>query len=221
MADGWFRDTSDNKLVAAADSDFTPPSGHDFILLSTIKAAYDDEIWQGGTWDGTNYVPPDNIIVPFDTSTPLGQKQEACQAFHDSLMAARGAIMNVAPEKIQLHVQWLLQFEAMGHWANYVCAHMTSITNAQFIAWAGKSSLGPDGVTSIQDLFEQVHQLTDAKIPQEACAWVDPADASVVVALDVARMNSTQGDNPYFDGETVDLYDIDLRNGAWIRELTS
>ena len=74
MADGWFRDTSDNKLVAAADSDFTPPSGHDFIPLSTIKAAYDDEIWQGGTWDGTTYVPPDNIIVPFDTSTPLGQR---------------------------------------------------------------------------------------------------------------------------------------------------
>ena len=23
------------------------------------------------------YTPPDNIIVPFDTSTPLGQKQEA------------------------------------------------------------------------------------------------------------------------------------------------
>ena len=52
MAEGWFRDTSDNKLVAAADSEMTAPSGHDFILLATIKAVYDDEIWQGGTWDG-------------------------------------------------------------------------------------------------------------------------------------------------------------------------
>ena len=174
MADGWFRDTSDNKLVAAADSDFTPPSGHDFIPLSTIKAAYDDEIWQGGTWDGTTYVPPDNIIVPFDTSTPLGQKQAAAQALHDSLMAARGAILNVAPEKIQSHVQRLLEFEAMGHWANYVAAHMTSITNAQFIAWAGKMSLGPDGVTSIQTSSSRRTHWTMTDIPQEACAWVDP-----------------------------------------------
>ena len=36
-------------------------------------------------------------------------------------------------------------------------------------------------------------------------------------------MNSTQNTVTlaYFDGETVDLYDIDLGNGAWIRELTS
>ena len=33
-AEGWFRDTSDNKLVSSADSDLTPPAGHDFILKS-------------------------------------------------------------------------------------------------------------------------------------------------------------------------------------------
>ena len=67
MADfGWFRDTSDNKLVAAADSDLTPPAGHDFILKSTIEAAYTGEIWQLGTWDGTTYTPPADILVAFD-----------------------------------------------------------------------------------------------------------------------------------------------------------
>ena len=40
-------------------------------------------------------------------------------------------------------------------------------------------SLGPDGVTSIQSLFEQAHDTGQMTIfPQEACAWVNPADAS-------------------------------------------
>ena len=161
MAAGWWRDTSDNKLVAAADSDFTVPAGHDFILKSTIEAAYTGEIWQLGTWDGTDYVPPDNILVPYDASTELGQKQIAAQALHDVLMFARGAILEVAPEKIQAHVQRLLEFEAMAHWANYVVAHMSSITSAQFVTWATKMIQGPSGQTSLQDLFEQVHALAE------------------------------------------------------------
>ena len=152
----------------------------------------------------------------------LGQKKAAAQDLHDSLIDARTFIMQVAPEKIQSHVQRLLEFEAMAHWANYVAAHMTSITTAQFIAWAEKMREGPDGVTSLQKLFEQVHSLEDDAIPQEACAWVDPADATIVKTLGSAREASTQGEtDPWFDGETVDLYDIDLGNGAWIRELTA
>ena len=72
MAEGFFRDKSDNKLVSSADSDMTPPTDHDFILTSTIKVVYDDTIYQGGTWDGTAYVPPDNIILPLDLTTDVG-----------------------------------------------------------------------------------------------------------------------------------------------------
>ena len=80
MAAGWFRDTSDNKLVAAADSELTPPTGHDFILKSTIEAAYTGMIWQLGTWDGTTYTPPVGIIIPstpIDPTTDAGMVQEA------------------------------------------------------------------------------------------------------------------------------------------------
>ena len=77
----------------------------------------------------------------------LAQKKAAAQDLHDSLDLARDIILSVAPEKIQAHVQRLLEFEAMAHWANYVAAHMTSITNAQFIAWAEKMTSGPSGVT--------------------------------------------------------------------------
>ena len=76
MAAGWFRDTSDNKLVAAADSELTPPTGHDFILKTTIEAVYDGTIWQLGTWDGSTYVPPTDIIVPYDQTTDSGQVKD-------------------------------------------------------------------------------------------------------------------------------------------------
>ena len=83
MAAGWFRDTSDNKLVAAADSELTPPTGHDFILKSTIEAAYTGEIWQLGTWDGTTYTPPAGIIVPIDTTTDSGMVKQAAHNMMD------------------------------------------------------------------------------------------------------------------------------------------
>ena len=88
MAAGWFRDTSDNKLVAAADSELTPPTGHDFILKSTIEAVYAGEIWQLGTWDGSTYVPPADIIVPYDQTTDSGQVKDAAHAMMDVFDAA-------------------------------------------------------------------------------------------------------------------------------------
>ena len=83
MAVGWFRDTSDNKLVASADSDHTPPTGHDFILKSTIEAAYTGEIWQLGTWDGTTYAPPADILVSFDPLTGAGPVKKAAHDMMD------------------------------------------------------------------------------------------------------------------------------------------
>ena len=184
----------------------------------------DGRIQSGGHFNTTDgYTPPvgDDYFQPFDASTPLGQKQKAAQELHDDLDSARELIMQVAPEKIQSHVQRLLEFEAMAHWANYVVAHMTSITSAQFVAWAQKMREGPSGVTSLQTLFEAVHLLTETAIPQEACAWVNPTDTTEVIQLKDARSQSTQEgeSSAWFDGETVDLYDVDLGNGAWIGEL--
>ena len=44
----------------------------------------------------------------------------------------------------------------------------------------------------------------------------------MVTLADAARDRSTQGNStaPWFEGETTDLYNVDLGNGAWIRELT-
>ena len=87
MAAGWWRDTSDNKLVAAADSEYTVPTGHDFILKSTIEAAYTGEIWQGGTWIVTGgvgvYTPPADILIAYDTTSNSGMVKDAANAMMD------------------------------------------------------------------------------------------------------------------------------------------
>ena len=93
MAAGWWRDTSDNKLVAAADSAMDVPTGHDFILKTTIEAAYTGEIWQGGTWDGTDYEPPDNILVGYDSLTAAGGVKDAA---HDMMDVFDGALDLIA-----------------------------------------------------------------------------------------------------------------------------
>ena len=83
MAQGWFRDTSDNKLVAAADSEMMVPTDHDFVLKSVIEAVYSDTIWQGGTWDGVTYTPPSNILIPYDSTTDAGMVKDAANIMLD------------------------------------------------------------------------------------------------------------------------------------------
>ena len=59
MADeGFWRQTSDQKLVAAAFADSPVPTGHDFILTTTIEAAYTARSGRTGKWDGAAYTPP-------------------------------------------------------------------------------------------------------------------------------------------------------------------
>ena len=83
MAAGWWRQTSDNKLVAAADSLDTVPADHDFVLASTIEAAYTGTIYQLGNWDGTTYTPPTDIITPFDPTSTGGAVKVAAHKAED------------------------------------------------------------------------------------------------------------------------------------------
>ena len=184
MVRRYFVDDSDNTISGLTDIDEVEvPTGYSAVLESTIRAVdppgADGRIRSGSTWDGSTYTAatPDGLLIPYDADTELGQKQIACQQLHNYLINTRNEIQLVAHERIQSHVQHLQEFEAMAHWANYVAAHMTTITNAQFIAWAEKMVDGPSGAANLHDLFEQVHGLEDVAIPLEACAWVNPADA--------------------------------------------
>ena len=212
MVRRYFVDDSDNTISGLTDIDEVEvPTGYSAVLESTIRAVdppgADGRIRSGSTWDGSTYTAatPDGLLIPYDADTELGQKQIACQQLHDYLINTRNEIQLVAHERIQSHVQYLQEFEAMAHWANYVAAHMTTITNAQFIAWAEKMVDGPSGTANLHDLFEQVHGLTDANIPLEACMWVNPTDVTEVVGLDTARTKSTQdtANDPWFEGRLL------------------
>ena len=166
MVRRYFVDDSDNTISGLTDIDEVEvPTGYSAVLESTIRAVdppgADGRIRSGSTWDGSTYTAatPDGLLIPYDADTELGQKQIACQQLHNYLINTRNEIQLVAHERIQSHVQHLQEFEAMAHWANYVAAHMTTITNAQFIAWAEKMVEGPSGAANLHDLFEQVHGL--------------------------------------------------------------
>ena len=169
MARRYFVDDSDNTISGLTDIDEVEvPTGYSAVLESTIRAVdppgADGRIRSGSTWDGSTYTAatPTGLLIPYDADTELGRKQIAAQGLHDYLILTRDAIQAVAHERIQAHVFWLLEFEAMAHWANYVAAHMTSITVDQFIAWTQRMAQGPSGATDLHDaLFEQVHELED------------------------------------------------------------
>ena len=223
---------ADDKLSGwmSEDETETAPTGETAVLESVIRAAdppgADGRIQSGGHWDGTAYTPPvgDEFFLPFDGSTDTGLIQIAALALHESFHDASAGVHSVRHEKPQVDVARAEQFIAMGHWANYVVAHMAidgDITVAQFEAWATAMALGASDVTTVQSYFEKAHLLNEVDIPLEACAWVDPDDA-VAVELHTARKNSTQETDltqQWFSGETVDLTEIDLGNGAWIRRL--
>ena len=108
MAEGFWRQTSDNKLTAAAYSEMTPPPGHDFVPKSTIEASYSGEIWQDGVWNGTTYTPPPDILIPYDGSTNAGEVQLAAEAMLDALEAGADYIRDNRIVWPQHLVEWAL-----------------------------------------------------------------------------------------------------------------
>ena len=231
MVRRYFVDDSDNTISGLTDIDEVEvPTGYSAVLESTIRAVdppgADGRIRSGSTWDGSTYTAatPDGLLIPYDADTELGQKQIACQQLHNYLINDKRCNSSWSHTRgFSPTCSMVTGVRGDGALVKLRVAHMTTITNAQFIAWVEKMVEGPSGAANLHDLFEQVHGLEDAKIPLEACTWVNPTDVTEVVTLGTARGNSTQdaANPPWFDGETTDLYDVDLGNGAWIRELTS
>ena len=227
MARRWFVDNSgviqgftDNDAVAV-------PAAHaavqDAVIRLVDPPGATGRIRQGGTWDGASYAPPSGggILVAYDPTTELGRKQIAASALHTFLHEVSATIHAVRHEKPQVDVANVEQFIAMAHHANYVVAHMATVTIDLFEAWAAAMMLHPMGITNAQGYFETVHGAAANLIPQEANAWAAPLTGDIVL-LQESRHYS-QGDNTqpgWFVGEVVDLTSTTLGNGAWIRALT-
>ena len=158
----------------------------------------------------------------FDLDT-LGQRKVAAMQLHDALLAWEAGVEAVAYEKPPVDVMTAMTFLAFGHWANYVVFMNANDTwtAAQQIAWAGAMAMGAKDITTVQEFFEKAHTVEADQIPEEACAWASPVNASRE-NLSEARNKSTQSDDQptWFDGEETDLTMIELGNGAWIEEIT-
>ena len=176
MAEGFWRQTSDNKLVASAYSEMTAPTGHDFVLTSTIEAAYTGEIWQDGTWDGTEYKPPTNIIVPYDAGTDAGQVQIAAALMLDVLEGGADYIRDNRPVWPQQPVEWALTGI---HWqiVNAARIVLNSVRTVDFrVKFCEEAASWPSDATngdpaSYVDTFA-TGSITEA--PGEKFSWVDP-----------------------------------------------
>ena len=73
----FVRNSTDVIVAFTLDDRLSPSGGQTAVNASTIAAAYPGTIYQGGTWDGTNYTPPAGIVLPIDTATDARRVQQA------------------------------------------------------------------------------------------------------------------------------------------------
>ena len=228
MAERWLADTTTDKLLYYTENDDLVVADTVARLVSLIRTydppGADGRIQAQGTFNiADGYKPPadQGYLAPFDTSTDLGRKQVSAQELHDWLHSVTASIHAVRHEKPIVDTAALEQFVTAAHWVNYVVAHMTSIDAAEFKAWAEAMMEWPENVTGtthadrIQKLYEEAHDLDAAVIPTVAAGWVDPADPTDITTIPEVVSQSTG----WLTGETTDLTNINLGNGAWIRRL--
>ena len=220
----YYVQTSDGLIVGAptAPTLDTPPTGATTqVIPDTVGAR------TGGTWIDPVYTPPAGQPVPYDPDTELGRRQIASTELHEYLKAVTLGVHAVRHEKSQADVEKVEQFIAMAHWATYVAANMGILTD-NFETWVELMVMGPQNASTVQEYFQSVHGLIEEKIPTQACAWVDPTDQTTVVGLNTARNKSTaetpatdtEATHGWFQGEMVELTDVHLGDGDWIRSLT-
>ena len=115
----------------------------------------------------------------------LGQRKNAAMILHDALIGWENGVLEVRHEKPTIDVNRAFDFLCYGHWANYIVFTNANDTwtAAQQIAWAFAMTAGAADITTVQEFFQNAHMISEAEVPQEACAWVNPNDA---VAVDTA-----------------------------------
>ena len=175
MAEGFWRRTSDDKLTAAAYSEMTPPTGHDFVPKSTIEASYSGEIWQDGVWNGTTYTPPPDILIPYDGSTNAGEVQLAAEVMLDVLEGAADYIRDNRIVWPQEAVEWALDglhFQISNAARIALNPVRTPAYRVKFLEEVASWPTGVNGtVSGYVDAFND-GTLTEPPGPQ--FSWVDP-----------------------------------------------
>ena len=159
----------------------------------------------------------------FDLDT-LGQRKVAARQLHDALLAWEAGVEAVAYEKPPTDVhdgddvpglRALGELRRLQQRQRYLDGRATDRVGR----------CDGDGREGHHDRARRSSRrrttVGAANIPEEACAWASPVNASRE-NLGEARLKSTQEgtETTWFDGEETDLTMIELGNGAWIEEIT-
>ena len=224
MADeGYWRQTSDQKLVASAFSDSPVPTGHDFILTTTIEAAYSGEIWQDGKWDGSAYTPPDNIIVPFDLTTDMGMLQNAATLGHVQLGAWSSDLYEIAPYYPEEDVVVVHNFLTFGHRGLRGIMLSTFWSVAERVKAAEETASGFTDASTIIAMLELVEQARETDsipviaAPTQRIAFVNPTGAVRYTLAGSAEMTAADvEENMVAEAASYTVYPT----GAWIAGIT-
>ena len=221
MADaGFFRDKSDNKLVSSADSDMTPPTDHDFILASTIKVVYDDTIYQGGTWDGTAYVPPDNIILPLDLATDVGMLKNAAMLAHDQLKVWREHLDSEAyPHEDVVVVRDFLTYAHRGIRGVMLSSNWTVAQRVKFAEESASGTADANTAAGFTELVEQARELGDGSEiapPTSRVIWVAPDTGTPSTLTGAVTLTESHVDDMVAEVADYTVY----TDGEWIDGIT-
>ena len=112
-------------------------------------------------WDGSAYTAPTGggVREIYDPDTELGRRKIAATTLHQWFHKITAGIHAVRHEKPAHDVTVAEQFIAMGHHANYVVGHMSTIDIDQFEAWVVAMMDGAADITTIQSFFENAHTI--------------------------------------------------------------
>ena len=172
----WFVQDDDGRIVAMTDDDGAyTPAGTTAVTDATIRAAdppgADGPINFFGTWDGTTYTAPPNLLPVIDPTTDQGMVQVAAHAMMSTFEAAIAFIS-------ENRVAWRPATVAAAldgiHWQLVACSRValsSTRTAARRVKFMEECASWPAGVSGDVVLFVDA---MDGIQANATWSWVDP-----------------------------------------------
>ena len=195
------------------DDDVVAPAGHTAVDVSVIEAAYTGTIYQGGTWDGTDYTPPTGIVTPIDSTTDIGGVQAACKNMLDVFDVALAFIDG---NRFAWPPDAIAKAEDGMHWQIVNSARVAlnaTRTHARRQKFCEEAASWPTGLSGDVTRYVDAMGADGVTTPTKDWSWVRPATD---VRVDVA--DAGQGFNNATDIEDAPGSEK-LINRAWISDI--
>ena len=208
----FVEDSSDVIKAYTEDDSLIAPPGHTAVNASVIEAAYTGTIYQGGTWDGTDYTLPVGIVSPIDPTTDIGGVQTACD---DMLDTFEFALDYIYDNQLAWTDAARTSAEDGIYWQTINSARValnSTRTHARRQKFCEESASWPTGLSG--DIVQFVDAIAASNsTPTKDWSWVNPTtDARNDVP------NSGQGFNNATDVENAPGSDKLIGRG-WIRDI--